>query len=67
MNDELKNDEVMNDELINDELINDIIIFRTETLTNDIINYGFTDYNNKIDNIFLLLLQSNNIFKLINN
>ena len=32
------------------ELINNIILFRTETLTNDIINYGFTDYNNRIDN-----------------
>jgi hypothetical protein len=33
-----------------ENLINNITIFKTETLTNDIINYGFLDYDNRIEN-----------------
>lgn len=32
----------------NENLINNITIFKTETLTKDIINYGFSDYDNTI-------------------
>jgi hypothetical protein len=34
----------------NETLINNITIFKTENLTNDIINYGFSDYDNRIEN-----------------
>ena len=34
----------------NENLINNITIFKTETLPNDIINYGFSDYDNRIEN-----------------
>ena len=51
---------------------NDIVIFKTETLTEDLIKYGFTDFNihknvNKNENINYYNFLNNDSIKLINN
>ena len=51
---------------------NDIVIFKTETLTDELIKYGFTDFNihknvNKNENINYYDFLNSNSIKLINN
>ena len=51
---------------------NDIVIFKTETLTDELIKYGFTDFNihknvNKNENINYYNILNNDSIKLINN
>lgn len=51
---------------------NDIVIFKTETLTDELIKYGFTDFNihknvNKNENINYYNFLNNDSIKLINN
>ena len=50
----------------NEELIENIKIFRTETLTQDIHNYGFTDYIGTKSNIIHINYLNNDSIQLIN-
>ena len=56
----------------NKKINNDIVIFKTETLTEDLIKYGLTDFNihknvNKNDNINYYKFLNNDSINLINN
>jgi len=56
----------------NNKINNNIVVFKTETLTDELIKYGFTDFNihknvNKNENINYYNFLNNDSIKLINN